>query len=115
MPTTPPDEWSLKERFRVNYVPGRSGDLMVALKPHVTPIPDAKAYVATHGSPWNYDRRVPMLFYRPDHGGFEQPLPVETVDILPTLAALINLPVPAEEIDGRCLDLEPGPATTCPK
>ena len=115
MPKSPPDEWSLKERFRVNYVPGRSGDLMVALKPHVTPIPDAKAYVATHGSPWNYDRRVPMLFYRPGHGGFEQPLPVETVDILPTLAALIDLSVPAEEIDGRCLDLEPGPASTCPK
>jgi len=46
--------------------------------------------VATHGSPWNYDRKVPILFYRPGVVGFEQSLPVETVDILPTLAALMS-------------------------
>jgi len=36
---------------------------------------------------------------------FEQPLAVETADIMRTLASLIGLPVPQEEIDGRCLDL----------
>ncbi len=70
-------------------------------------------YVATHGSPWNYDRRVPILFYGQGLGSFEQPLPVETVDILPTLAALIHLPIPAAEIDGRCLDLGGGGSDTC--
>ena len=39
---------------------------------------------------------------------------VETADILPTLAALIGLNVPAGEIDGRCLDLDAGPQTSCP-
>jgi arylsulfatase A-like enzyme len=39
---------------------------------------------------------------------------VETVDIMPTLAATIGLKVPADEIDGRCLDLDAGPGTTCP-
>ena len=113
VPVGPVDEWTLKERFRVNFVPGRSGDLLVALKPHVTPIADPRGYVATHGSPWNYDRLVPIVFYLPGHEGFEQPLPIETVDIMPTLAALIGLGVPANEIDGRCLDLEPGPADSC--
>ena len=45
--------------------------------------------------------------------GFEQPLPVETVDILPTLAPLVGLAVPAAEIDGRCLDLDPGAGDSC--
>jgi alkaline phosphatase len=113
MPAGPPDEWSLAERFRASFDAARSGDLIVALKPHITPISEAGGYVATHGSPWNYDRRVPLLFYRPGLDGFEQPLPVETVDILPTLAALIGLSIPAEEIDGRCIDLDPGPGDTC--
>jgi len=47
--------------------------------------------------------------------GFEQPLPVETVDIMPTLAALIGLPLVAGSVDGRCLDLDAGPGTTCPR
>jgi alkaline phosphatase len=112
-PSGSPDEWSLADRFRASFDPERSGDLLVALKPHVTPIADPSDYVATHGSPWNYDRRVPILFYRPGIIGFEQPLPVETVDILPTLAALVSLPIPPAEIDGRCIDLDAGPADTC--
>jgi len=112
-PAGPVDEWSLAERFRASFDPERSGDLLVALKPHVTPILDVGTYVATHGSPWNYDRRVPILFYRPGITGYEQALPAETVDILPTLAALIQLPIPAAEIDGRCLDLDGGAGDTC--
>lgn len=112
-PSGSPDEWSLAERFRASFDPERSGDLLVALKPHITPISDPSQYVATHGSPWNYDRRVPLLFLQPGRTGFEQPLPVETVDILPTLASLIGLPIPPAEIDGRCLDLDPGSEDSC--
>ena len=71
----------------------------------------AAGYVETHGSPWDYDRRVPILFWRRGMLGFEQPLSVETVDIMPTLAATIGLSVPP--VDGRCLDLDPGPNDTC--
>ncbi len=113
-PAPPVEEWTLAERARASFDPERSGDLVVLLKPHVTPIADpAMGAVATHGSPWGYDRRVPILFYRPGMTGFEQPLSVETVDILPTLAALIGLDIAGEEIDGRCLDLDPGPAGSC--
>jgi alkaline phosphatase len=112
-PTGPAGEWTLAERYRASFDATRSGDLLVAPKPYVTPIPLSGGYVASHGSPWGYDRRVPILFYRPGRPGFEQPLPVETVDILPTLAALISLPIAAGEIDGRCLDLDAGPADTC--
>ena len=70
-------------------------------------------YVATHGSPWGYDRRVPILFWWKGAAAFEQPNAVETVDILPTLASLIGLDVPASEIDGRCLDLVAGAENNC--
>ncbi len=112
MPTSPPETWTLIERARASYDPERSGDLLVLLKPRVTTIQSpAPGYVETHGSPWDYDRRVPILFWRKGMTGFEQPLSVETVDIMPTLAATIGLPVSGQ--DGRCLDLDPGPADTC--
>ncbi len=113
-PSGPVDEWTLTERAKAGFDPERSGDLVVLLKPYVTPIPDVGVgYVATHGSPWNYDRRVPILFWWKGISGFEQPNAVETVDIMPTLASLIGLRVPASEIDGRCLDLLAGPETNC--
>jgi predicted AlkP superfamily pyrophosphatase or phosphodiesterase len=112
-PKGPPENWTLLERARQSYDPARSGDLVVALKPRVTPIATpGPGYVATHGSFWDYDRRVPILFWRRGMTGFEQPLSVETVDIAPTLASLIGVPVPVQ-IDGRCLDLDSGPRTTC--
>jgi predicted AlkP superfamily pyrophosphatase or phosphodiesterase len=114
-PRSSPDEWTLAERARASFDPERSGDLVVFLRPHVTPIANGTGgAVATHGSPWDYDRRVPILFWWPGIDGFEQPLPIETVDIMPTLAGLLRLPVAMSEIDGRCLDLDAGEATTCP-
>ncbi|WP_394662296.1 alkaline phosphatase family protein [uncultured Sphingomonas sp.] len=113
-PKTPPETWTLKERARSSYDPERSGDLLVLLRSGVTTIEEPRpGYVETHGSPWDYDRRVPILFWRKGMTGFEQPLSVETVDIAPTLAATIGLPIPG--VDGRCLDLDPGPADTCKK
>jgi len=112
--TLPPPAWSLIERAKASYHPDRSGDIVVALKPRITPIADAtRGYVATHGSFWDYDRRVPILFWRKGIVPMEQPLPVETVDIAPTLAATIGLKLGAPEVDGRCLDLDAGAGDSC--
>lgn len=109
-----PDVWSLKDKLRASYNSERSGDFVVVLKPRVTPIPEAGlGSVATHGSVWDYDRRVPILFWRKGLAGFEQPNAVMTVDIMPTLASLIGVPVDATKIDGRCLDLLSGPESSC--
>jgi predicted AlkP superfamily pyrophosphatase or phosphodiesterase len=114
-PKGSPDTWSLLDRAKASFDPERSGDFVVQLKPRITPIFDTnRGYVATHGSPWDYDRRVPILFWRKGMTPYEQALPVETVDILPTLAAVIGVPLDLTRIDGRCLDLDEGPATTCP-
>ena len=109
-----PDTWTLHDKLRASFHPGRSGDFIVVLKPRVTPIPESGlGYVATHGSVWDYDRRVPILFWRKGLVGFEQPNAVMTVDILPTLASLIGVPVEVGKIDGRCLDLLSGPESSC--
>lgn len=114
MPTTSPETWTLAERARASYNPLHSGDFVVFLKRGVVPIANpGPGYVATHGSPWDYDRRVPILFWRKGMTGFEQPSAVETVDIAPSLAAWIGLKIPQGAFDGRCLDLDGGPGNTC--
>ncbi|HXG80338.1 MAG TPA: alkaline phosphatase family protein [Sphingomicrobium sp.] len=101
--TTPPDQWTLIQRARASYFPGRSGDLVVLLKRNITPISDTSRYVATHGSAWDYDRRVPILFWRQGMAPSERNDAVSTVDIMPTLAASLGLAVDQKSIDGECL------------
>lgn len=112
-PSGPPETWPLLMRAKASFYRPRSGDLIFALQPRVVSRPTGKGYVAGHGSFWDYDRRVPILFWRRGMSGFEQPLSVETVDIAPTLAGLLRLPLAAPAMDGRCLDLDPGLASTC--
>ena len=114
-PAGAPETWSLATREQASYAPGRSGDFLVFLKPRITAIPPGgyPGAVATHGSPWDYDRRVPILFWRKGMAGFEQPLSVETVDIMPSLAALAGFPLKPGDVDGRCLDLDGGPGDSC--
>ena len=99
----PVDQWSEVQRIAASYDPKRSGDAYIVLKPQITPIHDVSGYVATHGSLWDYDRKVPILFWG---AGIESGVhddPVDTVNIAPTLASLIGLAIPPEEIDGHCL------------
>ncbi len=114
LPSGPPDRWSLLERARASFDPERSGDFLVLLREKVMPIADTSGgYVATHGSPWDYDRRVPILFWRRGFERFEQRKSVETVDIAPTLAAILGLSIAQGSFDGQCLDLIKGPRSNC--
>ena len=112
VPTGSPVGWSLIQRARASYYPGRSGDFVVLLKRNITPIADTSRYVATHGSPWDYDRRVPILFWRKGMTPSALDTPVETTDILPTLAATIGIAIPAGSIDGHCIATVAG--SKCP-
>ena len=112
MPTGTVDRWSLIQRVRASFDPARSGDLYVVLKPHIQPIADTSRYVSTHGSPWDYDRRVPVVFWRKGMAPASRQEAVETADIMPTLAAMIGLAVPSGSVDGKCL---PVPGVTCPR
>ncbi|MEJ0023915.1 MAG: alkaline phosphatase family protein [Alphaproteobacteria bacterium] len=110
----PADEWTLQERYAASTFKGRSADVSVALKPGATSAqPNVRAYIAGHGSPWDYDRRVPILFWWKGAAPQNRMLPAETVDIAPTLAAVIGVTPPAD-VDGRCLPLADFGKGECP-
>ncbi len=103
MPHGNPVGWTILQRIRASFDISRSGDLYVVLKPHITPIADTTRYVSTHGSPWDYDRRVPIVFWRRGMTHSERGEAIETADIMPTLAGSIGLSVDPKSIDGECL------------
>jgi predicted AlkP superfamily pyrophosphatase or phosphodiesterase len=75
-------------------------ELVVTLKPYWAW--GAPGGSAQHGSPYDYDARVPILFYgvpfRPGH----YDATVRVVDMAPTLARVVGVR-PIERIDGRVL------------
>jgi len=109
VPIGAPTGWTLIQRARASFYAPRSGDLVILLKKDVTPIPDTSRYVATHGSPWDYDRRVPVVFWRTGMAAGPSDAVVETTDIMPTLAAWLGVPVAPGSVDGHCL----GAVATC--
>lgn len=101
-----PDELTLLERQRLSAVPGRSADILVVYTQGLLRSRGrVGATIANHGSPWDYDRRVPIIFWSPAVTvGQERPLPIRTIDIAPTLANVIGVPTP-DTVQGRCIDL----------
>lgn len=66
--------------------------------------PDAMLDLDTvaHGSPYDYDRRVPLFFLGAGVAAGVYENPVHTTDVAPTLAALAGIPFPPD-LDGRPL------------
>lgn len=58
--------------------------------------------VATHGSPYMYDRHVPLVFMGPGIEPGRRAEVVATVDVAPTLASLLGVRAPTD-LDGRAL------------
>lgn len=100
--TGSPRDSRLDVLMRRSYLAGRSGDLIVVFKPFTLFGEPPHEYAAGHGSPWAYDRRVPLVFWGPWKGG-DRPQPVRTVDLAPTLAHELGIRPGA--VDGKVLDL----------
>jgi predicted AlkP superfamily pyrophosphatase or phosphodiesterase len=110
---TQPENLTVRERLRLSYV-GRSGaDIFMAYAPYLTGNTSPGGAISSHGSVWDYDRRVPILFWQPGGQGQERFWQIRTVDIAPTLASLINVPVPAT-MDGHCLETGLVEGVKCP-
>jgi hypothetical protein len=86
--------------YRNSRDPERSGDLLVQLEPACLISPFDHG--TSHGSPYLYDRAVPILFWGAgiESGRIEGP--AATVDIAPTLARHLGLE-PPPDLDGRPL------------
>jgi hypothetical protein len=75
--------------------------------------------VSSHGVAWDYDLRIPLVFYDPSERWFKagvfSKLAVQQ-DIVPTLAHILDVPAPAKR-GGRILAeaLAPAPQQTKPK
>jgi len=105
-PGTPADQLTMLQRFHESYDPERSGDIFVVYAERSSfGIPRKTGdTVAGHGTPWDHDRQVPILFWWPGAPSENRDRPAETVDIAPTLATIAKVK-PGVPVDGRCLDL----------
>lgn len=82
---------------RNSYVPGRSGDLLVLVEPYWL----AQSTGTTHGAPYGYDRRVPVIFAGPGITPGRYMVPASPADIAPTLAEIVGLTL--SRSDGKVL------------
>lgn len=108
-----PEDLNVRERLRLSAVAGRSPDILRAWQPGLTGQGRVGGAISSHGSPWDYDRRVPIVFWWPGAEGQERFLPMRTIDIAPTLANLMGVQ-PDGPIDGRCMDLPQFAKGRCP-
>lgn len=81
-----------RESYRLSTYPGRSPDLLLILHPFSLPHPSTPA---NHGTPWSYDRQVPLLIVGPPFRPGTYRAPCSPADLAPTLAAALGIPAPA--------------------
>ncbi|UCE49046.1 MAG: alkaline phosphatase family protein [Phycisphaerales bacterium] len=89
MQTTP-----ILAQIQRNYHPSRSGDIYVVQDPYWFMF-DKGPVAAMHGSPWNYDTHVPIIFASSKIRSQTVHRLVHPVDVAPTLAALLGMTPPS--------------------
>jgi predicted AlkP superfamily pyrophosphatase or phosphodiesterase len=95
----------LRRAMALSYFRGRSGDLLIAPKAYwlmdFTPLGQVRRYGTGHGTPWNYDQRVPIFLMGSSIQPGEYFASVTPADIAPTLASLCGITLAPR--DGRIL------------
>lgn len=86
--------------YRNNYHPERSPDIILRFKENwiISDIPQG----TSHGTPYDYDRHVPLIFYGAGIKPGIDSAKAATVDIAPTLSELLGIPAPPD-VNGRSL------------
>jgi bisphosphoglycerate-independent phosphoglycerate mutase (AlkP superfamily) len=90
--TSSDNEW--KDMLRKGFVYNRSGDVLFILEPGYLPKSkeSEKDHQGTsHGSAFNYDGHVPLLWYGAGIESKDVFTPYKIIDIAPTLTHLLNL------------------------
>jgi predicted AlkP superfamily pyrophosphatase or phosphodiesterase len=76
-----------------SFHPDRSGNIYYELKPYI--VPGQESTGTTHGSPWSYDTRVPLLWLGASVKPGAQRGPVSMIDVAPTLSFLLGIDRPS--------------------
>jgi predicted AlkP superfamily pyrophosphatase or phosphodiesterase len=84
----------LFQQIRNNYHPQRAGDIYIVQEPYWFNF-DKGPIAGMHGSPWNYDTHVPVIFLGPGIPTGVIHRRVQPADVAPTLAALLGMSPPA--------------------
>ncbi|MGY8852980.1 MAG: alkaline phosphatase family protein [Pseudomonadales bacterium] len=90
----------LAEAMKRSLVPDRLGDALVQMAEGCL----IDELGTTHGSPHNYDRDIPIVFYGAGIEPGKIPGPAYSIDIAATLAHYLGV-VPDHRLDGAVLDL----------
>jgi hypothetical protein len=103
------------EMFARGYFPGRSGQIFVVPREGEVITDRDPLYRYMHGSPWNYDTRIPILFYGAPfvrQGAWKDAAAQQ--DIAPTIGMLIGA-APIQTYTGRILSNAVAPGNTRPR
>jgi predicted AlkP superfamily pyrophosphatase or phosphodiesterase len=98
-----PRDESMLYRLKYSAAPGRAGEILFAFQPMISLGAPPDHDPAQHGTGWDYDRRVPLIFWGLWRAERRR-APASTVDIAPTLAKELGIQ-PAEPLDGIPLRL----------
>ncbi|MGH7494378.1 MAG: alkaline phosphatase family protein [bacterium] len=88
-------------RFRNAYFPGRSPDLFLHRKPYYL-LGGKDQYGTDHGSEFDYDTHVPLVFWGSTFQAGSHAQRISTVDLAPTLAWALGISI-AQQVDGKVL------------
>jgi hypothetical protein len=89
----------IRKMVAANHNPRRSGDVYVVFRSQefINDF-DGLVVAATHGSPWRYDRHVPIVFAGNRLKGRRVSRPVTPYDIAVTLANVLGMSAPSGAI-----------------
>jgi arylsulfatase A-like enzyme len=85
----------------LSYMPSRNGELMVVPKEYWFLSSRAVGAATTHGSPYDYDTHVPVIFFGGAVKSGRSTAAVTPADIAPSLGDLAGVKLPMAE--GRAL------------
>ena len=92
-------ETALNRSIMNNHYPQRSGEIFIVFKPNwfINDF-DGLTVASTHGSPWQYDTYVPIVFAGMDINPKKVMRKVYSVDIAPTLSAYVETKPPSGSV-----------------
>ena len=78
----PGDDNDERWLFANSYYPGRSAEFLIRYREYLMP---SRSSLTTHGTPYLYDRQVPIVLMTPGRPAARRSESIATVDIAPTL------------------------------